>query len=288
MTRIISRRYTKIFYATILIFVVIVTYRLMIQRETRTPKLPFLDKKFRGQDLNDNGCKPKTVWFSKTPLKKTALASYPGSGTRLLRHVLELTTGVLTGSTYCDKQLLQDFEGECTDDETVLTIKTHEWFDKLKYEKAVILIRSPYKSYASLFSHQNGQDIGRGASKVDFDLKFKEFLGSLFDMWRYFNEEWMKDFVGPKYIIFFDNLVQNPKNEIRKLMAFLEFEYTEKDLMCAAKHLKAGIRKKEYEDIDVKQYFTLEQLSKTEEYIKIIETMATEINDIPHHIDRDL
>lgn len=78
--------------------------------------------------------------------------------------------GVLTGSTYCDKQLLQDFEGECTDDETVLTIKTHEWFDKLKYEKAVILIRSPYKSYASLFSH-HGQDIGRGASKVDFDCK---------------------------------------------------------------------------------------------------------------------
>lgn len=107
-------------------------------------------------------------------------------------------------------------------------------------------------------------------------------------MWRYFNEEWMKDFVGPKYIIFFDNLVQNPKSEIRKLMAFLEFEYTEKDFMCATKHLKAGIRKKEYEDIDVKQYFTLEQLSKTEEYIKIVEKMATEINDIPHHIDRDL
>lgn len=42
-------------------------------------------------------------------------------------------------------------------DNTTIVIKTHEWFDKHMYDKAVILIRSPFKSCSS---HFNGEVTG--------------------------------------------------------------------------------------------------------------------------------
>jgi hypothetical protein len=42
-------------------------------------------------------------------------------------------------------------------DNTTIVVKTHEWYDKHKYDKAVILIRSPFKSCSS---HFNGEVTG--------------------------------------------------------------------------------------------------------------------------------
>ena len=40
--------------------------------------------------------------------------------------------------------------------------------------------------------------------------------------WRLFNEEWMNNFVGPIYVVFYDKLKTDLKGEMRRLMKFLD------------------------------------------------------------------
>ena len=56
----------------------------------------------------------------------TALASKPGSGNTWVRHLLQLATGIQTGSIFNEQRLKRNgFPGEGITDGTVIAIKTH-------------------------------------------------------------------------------------------------------------------------------------------------------------------
>jgi len=57
--------------------------------------------------------------------KRLLFVSYPGSGNTWVRHLIEMGTGVFTGSVYNDSTLLPDFGGENISDSRVLVIKDH-------------------------------------------------------------------------------------------------------------------------------------------------------------------
>ena len=104
----------------------------------------------------------------------TALASYPGSGSTLTRILVELSTGVWTGSPYNDPSLLSNpthpFLGESTMDD-VVAIKTHyPWrrdatqervlHPSKELEKAVIILRDPWKAIPSYYNWLYGRAVG--------------------------------------------------------------------------------------------------------------------------------
>jgi hypothetical protein len=49
-----------------------------------------------------------------------------------------------------------------------------------------------------------------------------------------FNEEWMRDFTGPKYVMFYDKLNKDLKGEMRRLMKFLDAKYNEMDYLASS------------------------------------------------------
>lgn len=58
--------------------------------------------------------------------QKVALASPPGSGNTWVRHLIQLATGYLTGSSYVDDELLNTgFPGEGIANGSVVVIKIH-------------------------------------------------------------------------------------------------------------------------------------------------------------------
>jgi len=90
------------------------------------------------------------------------LASYPRSGNTLLRAYLEKIMGLMTGSD-CDitkklnKELLtMGFNGEGIADRKAWIVKTHypERFGKSKFysERCILLVRSPFDCFVSLFN----------------------------------------------------------------------------------------------------------------------------------------
>jgi len=56
-------------------------------------------------------------------------------------------------------------------DNTTIVIKTHEWYDKHLYDKAVILIRSPFKSSSSHFNGEVTGDHKGVATKEQYESR---------------------------------------------------------------------------------------------------------------------
>ena len=54
------------------------------------------------------------------------MASPPGSGNTWVRHLIQLATGIQTGSTYFDKELkVSGFPGEGISNGSVIVVKVH-------------------------------------------------------------------------------------------------------------------------------------------------------------------
>ena len=92
-----------------------------------------------------------------------ALVSTPGSGNTWVRGLLEMATGICTGSIYCDVPLRnKGFVGEYVQDGSVLVVKTHtsdyQWKDTLLkkrnemdtlYSSAILLVRNPFHTFVA-------------------------------------------------------------------------------------------------------------------------------------------
>ena len=108
---------------------------------------------------NIRWCKKRRFMKSKLPL--VALVSFHGSGNTWLRYLLEQSTGILTGSIYCDKILKSTFPGESVVSNNVIAVKTHHadsrslpkdvqiTMKQELYDKAIVLVRDPYDAILS-------------------------------------------------------------------------------------------------------------------------------------------
>jgi len=100
-----------------------------------------------------------------------ALPSYPGSGNTWTRMLLEQTTGIYTGSIYCDTELkAKGFLGEKLSSSNVLAVKTHypnkelfvpykEYHDPEKFKNvsaAIVIVRNPVDSLVSHWNWKHG------------------------------------------------------------------------------------------------------------------------------------
>lgn len=117
---------------------------------------------------------------------------------------------------------------------------------------------------------------------------FKPFLKIMLPNWRWFNEEWMRDFAGPKYVMFYDKLKKDLKGEMRRLMKFLDAKYNEMDFNCMLKNYEGHAHRTSTQKVNSLQYFSSEQFSTTEEDILFIENMAAKINGEYHKIERTM
>lgn len=104
-------------------------------------------------------CNKRKFATNKLPL--VALVSFHGSGNTWFRYLLEQSTGVFTGSIYCDEILKATFPGESVISKNVIVVKTHRAdtrampkdvqlnLKKELYDKAIILVRDPFDALLS-------------------------------------------------------------------------------------------------------------------------------------------
>ena len=76
---------------------------------------------------NELKCKwPPKLGLQNPPGPRVALASPPGSGNTWVRHLIQLVTGLQTGSTYLDDELKANgFPGEGISNGSVIVVKVH-------------------------------------------------------------------------------------------------------------------------------------------------------------------
>lgn len=84
---------------------------------------------------------------------KFYLASFPGSGNTWSRLLLEETTGVYTGSVYCDTQLLRSGHyGEGINSSHVIAIKSHTRFKPDDVRGIIYIVRNPFHAILSKYA----------------------------------------------------------------------------------------------------------------------------------------
>lgn len=202
-----------------------------------------------GQGGANGGLRPavrraKLHWCSglkylEPPRYPTALVSFPGSGNTWLRYLLQQVTGTYTGSVYKDYGLLKNgFPAESVTNGSVLVVKTHEWGSKARvpFLKAVLLVRSPGAAIQAEFNRQSGGHVGFATPERYRRNKGKywqNFFTDKLSAWKQTNLDWLHNFTGPTHVIFYDKLVQNVEETLTKLLEFLEFPVTQKNLQCA-------------------------------------------------------
>jgi hypothetical protein len=161
------------------------------------------------------------------------LASYPRSGNTLLRAYLEKMMGLVTGSD-CDiekklnKELLNmGLQGEGLVDKRVLVVKTHypERYGKTKFysEKCILEVRNPLDAATSLFNMVCTGSHNKSIHNEDYQ-KFRdswhEFIMQEITVWKDFHDFWLNSKI-PVHIIRYEDIINNPKPTMMKLMRFI-------------------------------------------------------------------
>lgn len=187
--------------------------------------------------------------------KRVYLASYPRSGNHWIRYLVEEASNIATGSVYLDQEPLhmeevfpwggycceQGYLGNCrypTKDDLVL-IKTHypsqdnkeTEFDRLPYQATIRFVRHPVDSFYSRYVRRPQ---GPLLDKVPTE-RVEEFIRS----WRKFQTYWnkKKNVINIRY----ENLLENPAVELKKVLTALKYEVSDADIARAVeKHPPNG------------------------------------------------
>ena len=94
-------------------------------------------------------------------------------------------------------------------------------------EKAVLIIRNPFDAVFSLFNFFFTQSQNSTLKQEEFDKLttfWNEFVLSVPDIYKDFHEFWLKQEI-PIYLMRYEDIMENPKEELTKLCKFLyEFD----------------------------------------------------------------
>ena len=195
-----------------------------------------------------------------------ALASYPGSGNTWIRYLIEGASGVYTGSIFDSKSMadaghlgeLRNFR----DGSTILQ-KTHhraiypdgyghfnltwriEHINQFN-GRAVVVVRNPFNSILSYWNfYQTGSHTVSADKNSLLSNEFQDFAFVGINRWYEIINDWLiygKDV----YFVFYEDLKDDPVEEIQALFDHLGIELDLKRLECMKKHPTGKFKRKNH------------------------------------------
>jgi len=191
------------------------------------------------------------------------LASYPGSGNTWTRHLLEISTGLMTGGMYCDSELSKTFKGECDSDHpsAFVAYKTHyPYFGRFNFQgffsddipfekqipKAIVVVRDPIDALVSEFKRTVSQ---KHTVEIPFDIfsqpRWNNYVQQFSHQWVAFHSYWLEKFEGEILYVLFEDLRDHTHREIQRMLHFLGRDLTHANCHYSDSEGKFK-RKKEY------------------------------------------
>lgn len=204
---------------------------------------------------NDKKCEKYTTRFAAAHnLRVRALVSYPGSGNTWVRYLIEAASGVYTGSVYRDPSIERAGhwgEGRDFRDGSTLVQKTHhssvfdkrgqdnEWRRRHVREfhgRAVVVVRDPYFAIIAYWNYWSTLSHTETDCQESFKTaEFSQFVMIGISRWTEINQDWLS--LGQEiHLIFYENLRDEPVEEIRKLLIYLNIPVNEGRLDCIRRH----------------------------------------------------
>lgn len=187
-------------------------------------------------------------------LDKILLVSYPRSGNSFLRHLLEDSTGVITGSDSRSNRTLSasllrcGFRGEGIADSSVWVVKSHfpERMGYLRFRtnRVILLVRNPFDSIESYFhmSLTNTHDkmlTQEVMQSEALQALWSDFVRNEAVVWTAFHQFWLLKSVHiPVLFVRFEDLLLNEKTTMREILRFMQSERPESSVAHVADGVK--------------------------------------------------
>ena len=93
------------------------------------------------------------------------LVSFPGSGNSWMRQLLETSTGVYTGSVYCDHAYIEaGMIGEGVRSGSVIAVKCHSCTNLFGYTKRIYVVRNPFDAMFANYNRKATRRIQNSSS----------------------------------------------------------------------------------------------------------------------------
>lgn len=221
------------------------------------------------------------------PVIKTAVTSFPGSGNTWMRHLLHMSTGYHTGSIYHDGKLKdKGFLGETLDwdDDRVVGIKLHKmgYLKKLAIEenkemtdliqKAVLLIRSPYRALMSEFNRVNNDHhlhVGKADEEAFRNGTWDNFLADNIEKWQNSITSWINQYEGDVHVVCYEDLKENTFENVERILRFMDVNFNRPH--CIQQNTDGSFKRASSSDAEVLRYYNSEQRQKMEDNIQMVQ-----------------
>ncbi|XP_043208849.1 WSC domain-containing protein 1-like isoform X2 [Amphibalanus amphitrite] len=184
------------------------------------------------------GCSQYGIRFAERgTLPIVALSSYPGSGNTWTRYMLELASGVFTGSIYYDMGLYSiGYWGELSSPEEGTTIvqKVHDFGDDQvqRFNRtAIVIVRNPYRAVLSFHNYLFGGHKGMAPSSNYLRKGWRTFVMKQVFEWSAHVQKWTEP--GNRVlVVHYEHLKSDPVGQLRRMLKFLNWPIDEERLKC--------------------------------------------------------
>ncbi|KAK7077705.1 hypothetical protein SK128_026379 [Halocaridina rubra] len=113
------------------------------------------------------------------------------------------------------------------------------------FSRAVLMMRDPYPAIQAEFNRQSGGHIGHAQPDKytrDQGRYWEKFVTNKALAWMNTTLDWLK-FDGPLHLVFYEDLLDNLPEEMRRILEFLDLEVSESNFDCMIRH-QDGIYKR--------------------------------------------
>ena len=114
--------------------------------------------------------------------------------------------------------------------------------------RAVVIVRNPFKAILSYWNYISTRSQTASASNNSWlSPKFRDFGFVGINRWYEIISDWL-DYGTDVYFVFYEDLQENPVNEIKSLFDHLGMELDPNRLECVQKHLTGSFERKKHID----------------------------------------
>ena len=113
------------------------------------------------------------------------LVSFPGSGNSWVRQLLETSTGVYTGSVYCDHAYIEaGMIGEGVRSRNVIAVKSHSCMNNFGYSKRIYVVRNPFNAIFANFNRKAKRRFQNSSSSHVAEFNEAQFGKHIIAAWQ--------------------------------------------------------------------------------------------------------
>ncbi|XP_027889706.1 sialate:O-sulfotransferase 2 [Xiphophorus couchianus] len=221
--------------------------------------------------VQDNRCMDRHFLSARTK-QLVALASFPGAGNTWARHLIELATGLYTGSYYFDGSLYnKGFKGERDHWRSgrTICIKTHESGKKEieAFDSSILMIRNPYKALMAEFNRKYGGHVGFASQAHWRGKEWPEFVKNYAPWWASHTLDWLT-YGKNVHVVHFEELKRDLFSHLKAMVQFLGLKVSEDRLLCVegqkdGNFKRSGLRKLEYDPYTPDMRVNIDELIRT-------------------------